>query len=46
MRFHKEILGSCIISVCVDDLNITGNETDINEAHHHLKTELETNDLD
>ena len=35
----------CIISVCVDNLNITGNETDINETHHHLKTEFETKDL-
>ena len=35
----------CIISVYVDDLNIIGNETDINEAHHHLKTEFEMKDL-
>jgi len=28
----------CIILVYFDDLNIIGNETDINEAHHHLKT--------
>jgi hypothetical protein len=27
----------CIISVYVDDLNIIGNENDINEARHHLK---------
>ena len=25
----------------VDDLNIIGNEPDINEARHHLKTEFE-----
>ena len=29
----------------VDDLNIIGNEPDINEAHHHLKTEFEMKDL-
>jgi hypothetical protein len=29
--------GFCIISVYVDDLNIIGNEENINEAHHHLK---------
>ena len=41
----KSSIGFCIISVYVDDLNIIGNETDINEAHHHLKTEFEMKDL-
>ena len=36
----KSSTGFCIISVCVDDLNITKNETNINEARHHLKTEF------
>jgi hypothetical protein len=31
--------------VYVDDLNIIENETDINEARHHLKTEFEMKDL-
>jgi hypothetical protein len=31
--------------VCVDDLNIIGNEPDINETRHHLKTEFEMKDL-
>jgi hypothetical protein len=31
--------------VYVDDLNIIGNEPDINEARYHLKTEFETKDL-
>jgi hypothetical protein len=35
----------CIISVYVDELNIIGNEHDINEARHHLKTEFEMKDL-
>jgi len=30
--------GFCIISVYVNDLNIIGNGSDINEARHHLKT--------
>jgi hypothetical protein len=37
--------GFCIISVYVDDLNIIGNENDINEARHHLKTEFEMKNL-
>jgi len=41
----KSTSGFCIISVYVDDLNIIGNETDINEARHHLKTEFEMKDL-
>ena len=41
----KSSTGFCIISVYVDDLNIIGNEPDINEAHHHLKTEFEMKDL-
>jgi hypothetical protein len=32
-------------TVYVDDLNIIGSETDINEARHHLKTEFEMKDL-
>jgi hypothetical protein len=35
----------CIISVYVDDLNIIGNEEDINEARHHFKMEFEMKDL-
>ena len=35
----KSSTGFCIISVYVDDLNITGNEPDINEARRHLKTD-------
>jgi hypothetical protein len=35
----------CIALVHVDDLNIIGNEEDINEARHHLKTEFEMKDL-
>jgi hypothetical protein len=30
--------GFYIISVYVDDLNIIGNQQDIDEAHNHLKT--------
>jgi hypothetical protein len=41
----KSSTGFCIISVYVDDLNIIGNEPDINEARHHLKTEFEMKDL-
>ncbi|KAJ1287795.1 hypothetical protein BS78_02G038000 [Paspalum vaginatum] len=41
----KTSSGFCIISVYVADLNIIGNETDINEARHHLKTEFEMKDL-
>ena len=41
----KSTTGFCIISVYVDDLNIIGNETDINEARHHLKMESEMKDL-
>ena len=41
----KSSTGFCIISVYVDDLNIIGNEIDINEARHHLKTEFEMKDL-
>ena len=37
--------GFCIISVYVDDLNINGNEPDVNEAHHHLRIEFEMKDL-
>jgi hypothetical protein len=42
----KSLIGFCIISVYVDDLNIIGNEPYINEAHHHLKTEFEMKYLD
>jgi hypothetical protein len=31
--------------VYVDDLNIIGNEHDINEARHHLKTKFKMKDL-
>ena len=41
----KSSTGFCIILVYVDDLNIIGNRPDINEAHHHLKTEFETKGL-
>jgi hypothetical protein len=37
--------GFCIISIYVDDLNIIGNEADINEARQYLKTEFEMKDL-
>jgi hypothetical protein len=37
--------GFCKISVYVDDLNIIGSETDINEARHHLNTEFEMKEL-
>jgi hypothetical protein len=33
------------VSVYVDDINIIGNEQDINEARHHLKAEFEMKDL-
>jgi hypothetical protein len=35
----------CIISAYVDDLNTIGNPQDIDEAHNHLKTEFEMEDL-
>jgi len=41
----KSSIRFCIVSVYVDDLNIIGNELDINEARHHLKTEFEMKDL-
>jgi hypothetical protein len=41
----KSSNGFCIISVYVDDLNIIGNEEDINEARHHLKIEFEMKNL-
>jgi hypothetical protein len=41
----KSTSGFCIILVYVDDLNIIGSDIDINEAHHHLKTEFEMKDL-
>ena len=41
----KSSTGFCIISVYVDDLNIIGNETNINEAYHRLKTEFEMKNL-
>jgi hypothetical protein len=31
--------------VYVDDLNIIGNQQDIDEAHNHLKTKFEVKDL-
>jgi hypothetical protein len=33
------------VSVYVDDINIIGNEQDINEARHHLKADFEMKDL-
>jgi len=41
----KSQTGFCIISVYVDDLNITGHVQDINEARNHLMTEFEMKDL-
>ena len=41
----KSLSGFCIISVCVDDLNIIGSTRDIDEARNHLKTEFEMKDL-
>jgi len=41
----KSQTGFCIISVYVDDLNITGHVQDINEARNHLMMELEMKDL-
>ena len=41
----KSSTGFYIISMYVDDLNIIGNEPDINEARRHLKTEFEMKDL-
>ena len=41
----KSSTGFCVISVYVDDLNIIRNTKDIDEAHNHLKTELEMKDL-
>jgi hypothetical protein len=38
-------IGFCIISVYVDDLNIIGNQQDIDEARNHLKTEFEVKNL-
>ena len=37
--------GFCLISVCVDDLNIFGSAQDIEEAYNHLKMEFEVKDL-
>jgi hypothetical protein len=42
---RKSPTGFCIILIYVDDLNIVSTELDINEAHDHLKTELEMKDL-
>jgi hypothetical protein len=41
----KTTTGFCIVCVYVDDINIIGNEQDINEARHHLKAEFEMKDL-
>jgi hypothetical protein len=35
----------CIISVCVDDLNIIGHAKDIDEARNHLIKEFKMKDL-
>jgi hypothetical protein len=37
--------GLCIISVYVDDLNVIGNQQDIDEACKHLKMKFELKDL-
>jgi hypothetical protein len=42
---QKSSTNFCIISVYVDDLNITGQANDIDEAHNHLKKEFEMKDL-
>jgi hypothetical protein len=42
-KCHKQAF--CIISVYVDDLNIIGNQQDIDEARNHLKTEIKVKDL-
>jgi hypothetical protein len=42
---RKSSTGFCIISVYVDDLNIIGHAKDIDEAHNHLKKEIEMKDL-
>jgi hypothetical protein len=42
---RKSSSGFCIISVYVDDLNIIGHTTDIDEAHNHLNKEFEMKDL-
>jgi hypothetical protein len=42
---RKSSTGFCIISVYVDDLNISGTELDINEARNHLRTEFEMKNL-
>jgi hypothetical protein len=41
----KSTTGFCIISFYLDDLNIIGHTTDIDEARNHLKMEFEMNDL-
>ena len=41
----KSQTGFYIISMYVDDLNIIGNQQDIDEACNHLKTEFELKDL-
>jgi hypothetical protein len=41
----KLSIGFCIISVYVNDLDIIGNEPDINKTRYHLKTEFEMKDL-
>jgi hypothetical protein len=42
---RKSTTGFCIISVYVDDLNITGHTKDIDEAHSLLKMKFEMKDL-
>jgi hypothetical protein len=42
---RKSSSGFCIISVYVDNLNIIGHTTDIDEAHNHLNKEFEMKDL-
>jgi hypothetical protein len=42
---RKSIIGFCIISVYMDDLNIIGHTRDIDEARNHLKMEFKMKDL-
>jgi hypothetical protein len=42
---RRSSTGFYIISVYIDDINITGHTKDIDEAHNHLKTEFKMNDL-
>lgn len=41
----KSPIGFHIVLVYADDLNITRNENDLNEARHHLRTKVKMKDL-